>query len=92
MDKQLPIVGETGINPRYVAYAKAHDRTPGQMMEHDRAAWPGGCMCGFLLWISEQRRAFYRACPSAFIDWHMIADQAAWTEFLMAAERRPLGG
>lgn len=38
-------------NPRYVAYAAAHGREPEDMLEHDREAWPGGQMVGFILWM-----------------------------------------
>jgi hypothetical protein len=43
-------------NPRYLAYAKAHghEGDPEGMLEHDREAWPGGCMCGFMLWIQAR--------------------------------------
>jgi len=78
------MVGEIGSNPRYAAYAQAHGKTPDEMMEHDRAAWPGGCMCGFIVWMSEQKRAFRKACPSAFLDRYAIQDQAAWTAFLQS--------
>jgi hypothetical protein len=36
--------GAISWNPRYAAYAKAHGKTPDAMMEHDRDAWPGGCI------------------------------------------------
>lgn len=76
------MVGEIGSNPRYAAYARAHGRSPDAMMEYDRAAWPGGVMCGFSVWISEQKEAFWRSCPSAFLDRYTIGDHNAWTAFL----------
>jgi len=41
-------------NPRYVAYATAHGRDPDAMLLHDREAWPGGSMVGFMCWIQER--------------------------------------
>ncbi len=40
-------------NPRYLAYAAAHGRDPDAMLAHDREAWSGGCMVGFICWISD---------------------------------------
>ena len=39
-------------------------------------------MCGFILWIEEQKRAFYKVCPKAFLDSHTITDYKAWDKFL----------
>jgi hypothetical protein len=44
-------------NPRFVAYAKAHEnRTPEAMLELDSERYPGGKMCGFTLWIRDKWR------------------------------------
>ena len=40
-------------NPRFLAYCAANGFTPEEMLEHDRQRFPGGHMCGFVLWISE---------------------------------------
>ena len=74
-------------NPRYVAYARAHGRTPDAMLEHDREKYPGGCMCGFILWMSKMQQAFYAASPGSFLG-HTICDHAAWDVFLQAAADR----
>ncbi len=41
-------------------------------------------MCGFILWMSKQYRAFWKACPSAFLNRYTIYDQVTWTKFLQA--------
>lgn len=71
-------------NPRFVAYAQEAGRTPDQQLVHDRRAFPGGCMAGFILWISGRKQAFFRAHPEAMLDRHTILNQAAWDLFLGA--------
>jgi hypothetical protein len=70
-------------NPRYVAYAKAHGKTPEQMMEQDGMDYPGGCMAGYIVWIGEQTETFRARNPEAFLNRHTIGDQSAFTTFLM---------
>ena len=53
------------MNPRYIAYAAAHGRAPESMMAHDDAAWPGGRMCGFTLWIADRWRDWKQAQPES---------------------------
>lgn len=69
------------MNPRFIAYATAHGRTPEAQLEHDRETYPGGSMAGFILWIADRRRAFKARCPEAFVG-DLIRDQEAWTAFL----------
>ena len=73
---------ETVVNPNYVAYARAHGKTPEEMMAYDTDAWTGGCMCGFIIWISEQKTAFFKIRPDAFWDRNTIGDIEAWCAFL----------
>jgi hypothetical protein len=53
-------------NPRYLAYAGEHGHTVEQQLEHDRAAWPGGHMCGFILWSNERVAEYAKINPGAF--------------------------
>jgi hypothetical protein len=39
------------MNPRYAAYARANGLTPEAQLAADRAAWPGGAMAGYILWM-----------------------------------------
>lgn len=48
-------------NPRYVAFAQAHGRTPEEQIASDEIEWPGGVMCGFMLWISERWTQWFSA-------------------------------
>ena len=77
----IDTVSYPNVNPRYVAYAAAHGKTPDAMMAHDEQAYVG-CMCGFMLWISEMSRAFWKENPGAFLDRYTISDHDAWTAFL----------
>lgn len=56
--KRIAIVNE--YNSRYLLYCKAHgnDWDPSRQLEEDSMKWPGGKMCGFMLWIQEKWRVF----------------------------------
>jgi len=44
-------------NTRYIAYARAHGKSPEEMVEFDRQFYPGGAMAGFITWISLRKRS-----------------------------------
>lgn len=69
-------------NPRYVAFAATHGRTPEAQLDADRVEWPGGVMAGFIIWISQRKEAFAKAHPEAMWNRHTIADQDAFTTYL----------
>lgn len=42
------------MNPRYLAYCKAHrEPDPDKMIEKDTELYPGGFMTGFIVWIGS---------------------------------------
>lgn len=44
-------------NPRFLAFARVHGRTPVEQLAHDDERWPGGRMAGFITWLGGQRSA-----------------------------------
>lgn len=46
----------------YLAYCRAHGHAddPEGMLAADRETWPGGHMCGFILWVGSKRREWAR--------------------------------
>ena len=71
------------MNPRYLAYCRANRNSPEQQKAIDTEAYPGGKMCGFMLWISQQVRAFTAECPQHLLNGE-IANHAAFTAWIEA--------
>ena len=67
---------------RYIYYAKSQGNTPENQLIIDEEKYPGGRMCGFILYISEKLRSFYKAHKECFIDGRNLADQDKFTEYL----------
>lgn len=68
--------------PRYLAYAKAHGRTPEAQREHDRREWPGAAACPIILWLRRREQEFAKAHPEAVTRGAGILDHDAYTRFL----------
>ena len=48
-------------NPRYLAYCAAEKvATPDEMLAIDQQRWPGGSMCGFMLWLRARYQEWYQ--------------------------------
>lgn len=71
---------ETGYQPRYVAYAKAHGKTPDEMMEHDNWHQSGGCMLSYIFWITAHWREW--DALTKHVGPHSDADCAKFDEWL----------
>lgn len=73
------------FQPRYVAYCRANGKTPDEMMAHDVVAYPGGKMCGFVLWIGAQWGAWRKANGRRHDDFVSDADHKSFDVFVGAA-------
>lgn len=45
-------------NPRYLAYCADHRSAPADMLQADRHRYPGGSMCGFIIWVTGKWSEF----------------------------------
>lgn len=78
-------------NPRYVAYAASHGRSPEAQLDADKAAWPADCMAPFMIWIGEHLQAFRAEQPAAFLFGGTLADHASFTAYLHRRVREGRG-
>lgn len=67
--------------PRYIAYAAANNMTPSAMLSHDKDRFKGGCMAGFMIWITEKSREYQDASPESFIGKSLI-NHEGFTDFI----------
>jgi hypoxanthine phosphoribosyltransferase len=52
--------------------------------------WPGGCMCGFILWIAQRKKDYHNKCiKEGTVDRYFFNDNIVnldhWTEFLVSS-------
>lgn len=69
------------VQRRYAAYCVKNGKTPSEMKEYDRKRWPGGLMCGYILWIQESLLKFREKHPEAFTG-YILTDHDRFTKFL----------
>lgn len=70
-------------NPRYIAYAKAHGRTPEEMKAFDEHRFRNAGGMGFVLWMHDRQAEARLQAPHLFHRSGGIADQDGYTDWLM---------
>lgn len=71
------------FNPRYAAYAASQGRTPETQLDHDRIAWPGGVMTGYVQFIARMAKDFEVAFP-AYCHRSVVYDHQRFTAFVVS--------
>jgi hypothetical protein len=74
-------MSEAQFNSRYVAYCQAHKLTPDEMLQRDEVLWPGGVMCGYMLWIGRRFAEAKIEQTDYFFDGHLY-DHVGFDEWL----------
>lgn len=46
------------MNPNYIQYCNFYGNDPELQLEIDSKLYPGGCMTGYILWISDRVREY----------------------------------
>lgn len=68
---------------RYLVYCRKNgNNTPEEQLKIDENKYPGGLMCGFILWIREKINEFYKLRPDCFIDRHTLTNHKEFDTFL----------
>jgi hypothetical protein len=84
------------VTDRFRSYCVAHGfaGNPDGMFAHDRERWPGGRMCGFMIWIRQRWRAWDAQRPESFSrngPWRTDKEHVAFDAWLSAAFPEPAG-
>ena len=61
---------------------KNGNNTPEEQLKIDEKQWPGGVMCGYVLWINEKLKEFRKISPDSFIGFN-LSDQKEFDNFLL---------
>jgi hypothetical protein len=71
--------------PRYVAYCIEHGATNAdEMLARDRITYPGGCMAGYIVWISRKWSVWEAANSRTSNDYKTRGDHVSFNHWLAA--------
>ena len=68
-----------GINPRFELYCKYSGQTTD--LEKDRKEYPGGHMCGYMLFLRDMKARFAAAHPDKMLHGY-VRDHKSYTQFI----------
>lgn len=88
LEMELRELSAQKFQPRYVAYAKTNDREPDEQLEHDRVAFPGGCMAGYIVWINGRWAAWDEKNGYKRGHIRLVNEHEAFTDWLFADSER----
>jgi hypothetical protein len=69
------------LNPRYLAYCHANGKTVEEMKAFDEKKYPGGRMCGFIIWMFPLIMNFKKKHPEHCVG-ERIRDQKAFDNYI----------
>jgi hypothetical protein len=70
-------------NPRFTAYARAHNRDEDGQLAHDRIEFPGGLMTGYILWIGARWREWQKMVGRKDLTMLREWEQIAFTSWVL---------
>lgn len=77
-------------NSRYIQYCRVNgELNPNRMLENDSERYPGGKMCGFILWVQNKWRQWYEFIgigKLSVYEQRLYQDHAAFDKWLAAQD------
>lgn len=58
--KKESIMNTDTYQKLYIKYCQENQKEPKEMLAFDKERFPGCCMCGYILWISEKRVEYFK--------------------------------
>lgn len=73
------------VNPYFLAYCRANGNTVDQQIQKDEIEYPGGRMCGFILWTNEKQKNFLKKYPN--IPSSLVASHPEYSNFIIGLDK-----